>query len=667
MNSKKWKMKVHLSSLKELSKKLYDTNEALISELVANSYDAYAKNVKITFSEDELMIQDDGHGMNETDLNNFLTVGLSTENPPTSKISPRIKLGSKGIGKLATIGLSQVVTISSKKDGKTNTFTLNADDIFSTTDNEIYYPETQDNHLNILDDTGTTIRMQTFIGNQKFSEKSIAKGLIDRFAQILVKQNEFKVIISNGEAEYELKIEDKRLENVQVLCSINKKIDSFGSQVKISESDIKKLSTIDKSEYTLTNEVLLDKTDFSEIVSKKIKIPIANSHNNFKEVNGINIVGWIGLIKTHKIKDEILIDHENKKIYSSLLHATNINVIAHGRVGQMDIRPDLTIPSKVDYSYLIGELQVDILEDKEYETAARTDRQGYNKNDERTKCVLEAASEVVKALYKKKEELVKENKKLFLQNEKNTTQKATTAISNKISHIFAQIPSNKTEAEEFDNQIKEVVASETGVKVNEPALKKRVFISIKNNSGRKSTGDSGNDIGDAISDTVQEISKISKERISIFYIKNVLENGSSSQLYYKIREEIQPVDYPAQTFGFVVLEKDYIHNWWTAIEFGMLFQHSHKMKSGKFSKISLISKHARAKATRIENVSSGPSKIGDEIDWHHFEPIVRPEPIKINSWVDEFKRMCREISINWSNEIEKKVREIFNKHFSSKS
>ena len=72
----KFIMSLSLNVLNHLGINLYSNIPAVLSEIVANSWDADAKRVDITIAEDQIIIEDDGCGMSADDINNkFLYVG----------------------------------------------------------------------------------------------------------------------------------------------------------------------------------------------------------------------------------------------------------------------------------------------------------------------------------------------------------------------------------------------------------------------------------------------------------------------------------------------------------------------------------------------------------------------------------------------------------------
>lgn len=64
----KYKMSLSLNVLNHLGINLYSNIPAVLSEIVANSWDADAENVEITIENNEITILDDGCGMDAKDI-----------------------------------------------------------------------------------------------------------------------------------------------------------------------------------------------------------------------------------------------------------------------------------------------------------------------------------------------------------------------------------------------------------------------------------------------------------------------------------------------------------------------------------------------------------------------------------------------------------------------
>ncbi|MCQ2230212.1 MAG: ATP-binding protein, partial [Bacteroidales bacterium] len=110
-----------------LGRDLITSPDIAILELVKNSYDAHATNVKIIFDEDYLCIADNGKGMTKSDLvNKWLFVAYSAKSDGTEDISYRSKIkrhyaGAKGIGRMSCDRLAKKLTLTtrSSKENKT--------------------------------------------------------------------------------------------------------------------------------------------------------------------------------------------------------------------------------------------------------------------------------------------------------------------------------------------------------------------------------------------------------------------------------------------------------------------------------------------------------------------------------------------------------------------
>lgn len=98
----------------------FTNDESAILELVKNAYDAKALTVSLTFSKETLVIEDNGVGMNTSDIHDkWMHVGKSEKQYDIvdDKKQVRILAGSKGIGRFALARLGEKVKLHSKKDG----------------------------------------------------------------------------------------------------------------------------------------------------------------------------------------------------------------------------------------------------------------------------------------------------------------------------------------------------------------------------------------------------------------------------------------------------------------------------------------------------------------------------------------------------------------------
>src|ERR1700749_44444 len=107
----KYTMRLSLSVLNQLGLNLYSNVPAVLSEVVANAWDAEARVVDIWLDlvDHKIVITDDGNGMDLNDINDkYLNVGYQkrdVEGPYTSTLHRHV-MGRKGIGKLSLFSIA---------------------------------------------------------------------------------------------------------------------------------------------------------------------------------------------------------------------------------------------------------------------------------------------------------------------------------------------------------------------------------------------------------------------------------------------------------------------------------------------------------------------------------------------------------------------------------
>lgn len=121
VDNSEFKLDVDLNVLNHLGIGLYSSTPAVVTEIVANAWDADATRVDIQITESTILVTDNGHGMGARELQGrFLKVGYARREQPGGDRSPkygRPVMGRKGIGKLAMFSLANRIEIRSKMDG----------------------------------------------------------------------------------------------------------------------------------------------------------------------------------------------------------------------------------------------------------------------------------------------------------------------------------------------------------------------------------------------------------------------------------------------------------------------------------------------------------------------------------------------------------------------
>lgn len=113
-----YSLTIGLNVLNHLGVNLYNSVPAVLSEAVANAWDADAQNVSIDIGVDSITITDDGHGMTRDDCSKkFLTIGYARRKDGGMTPGGRAVIGRKGIGKLSLFSIADVVEIHTARNG----------------------------------------------------------------------------------------------------------------------------------------------------------------------------------------------------------------------------------------------------------------------------------------------------------------------------------------------------------------------------------------------------------------------------------------------------------------------------------------------------------------------------------------------------------------------
>ena len=128
-----YNLTLSLNVLEHLGINLYSNVPAVLSEIVANAWDADATEVHITWSDKDrtIVIQDNGTGMTKQDINErFLLTGYSrrSEQPGLTALE-RHPMGRKGIGKLSSFSIAEIVEVETAKDNELNAFRMDVNEI----------------------------------------------------------------------------------------------------------------------------------------------------------------------------------------------------------------------------------------------------------------------------------------------------------------------------------------------------------------------------------------------------------------------------------------------------------------------------------------------------------------------------------------------------------
>ena len=353
---KEYKLNVDPRILELLGPNLYTNIYYVLAELIANAYDADAKNVYIIANPDDIRVEDDGHGMSYSDgeIRNYLNVAAVSRHDENDSFtrSGRKKMGRKGVGKLAALSVSENVDILTVSNGEKSGFVLSRR---PKNGNELEPIEESDIEFIHVENNGTAIVMKNPQYRLHKTLTAIKRNLLKIFPLV---NSEFCIHIIRGEESLIIDNFDKNI--VDELCSLITLGDEFSSLCELVPD--------------------IYSSERSELVSPKEKkiIPLVMTDNDGTEHEyPLEIKGWIGAYKTTRGRKAEMTDFPDNFI----------SLFANKKLGEFNILP-LVGQNKLNEVYVVGQLHVDLFELSELPDMALSNRQGYKSDDPRYEAVL---------------------------------------------------------------------------------------------------------------------------------------------------------------------------------------------------------------------------------------------------------------------------------------
>jgi len=204
------KMTFDPMTIEHLGVRMYSTLPPVISELIANAYDANAELVTVILNDDdvikEIIVEDDGDGMLFDEINEkFLKIGRNRRDDegdePTEK--GRRVIGKKGLGKLSFFGIADEIVISTRKAGKENIFAMRWVDIKVAKD--AYEPTIIKLNEAYEGNTGTTITLKGIHRESDFNPEDLAISI----SKIFIVDPSFKVQVQHN-SEDPIRVRNER-------------------------------------------------------------------------------------------------------------------------------------------------------------------------------------------------------------------------------------------------------------------------------------------------------------------------------------------------------------------------------------------------------------------------------------------------------------------------
>ena len=175
-------------TIEHLGVKMYSQIPSAVAELIANSYDADAGEVKVKLydegNEKRIEVVDDGVGMDFAEINEkFLRIGRNRRKDvgDRSPSGNRKVTGKKGLGKLALFGIGDVIEIVTVKkgSGKKITFVMDWRELISTKGHD-YEPSYKEEECS-EELSGTTIVLKKLRRKSPFDRDDFAAESLETF------------------------------------------------------------------------------------------------------------------------------------------------------------------------------------------------------------------------------------------------------------------------------------------------------------------------------------------------------------------------------------------------------------------------------------------------------------------------------------------------------
>lgn len=365
-NEKTYRIEIDPRILELLGPSLYTNIYYILAELIANAYDANAKNVYIIQQNDRLVVEDDGTGMSydEGDIDKFLNVAVETRTSNQQAFvegsnRTRRKMGRKGVGKLAALSVSHDVRILTARNGEKSGFVLSrtvpADhSLRAIPEEEITFEKVNGN--------GTSIVMCNPQYKLHKTLPAVKNNLLKIFP--LVDHN-FRIHIINGNKV--CIIDSFEEEIIQALGGLIVVGDRFEFLTKSFSSGLKDHKTLDKN--------LIVRIPMYEKVLKGL-VRRDGERADFL----LAIEGWTGIYRTSK----------GKKDDPSDFPDNFLSLLSNRKMGEYNILPSIG-KNSLNEVYIVGQLHIDLFEDSDLPDMALSNRQGYKSDDDRYQEVIKFA------------------------------------------------------------------------------------------------------------------------------------------------------------------------------------------------------------------------------------------------------------------------------------
>ncbi len=457
--TKEYALNIDPRILELLGPSLYTNIYYVLAELIANAYDADARNVYIIEHPNEIVVEDDGHGMSyeKGDIGKYLNIAKESRTSDIDSktaIFKRKKMGRKGVGKLAALSVSENVFIKTIRDGEKSGFILSrhVDDSHKLKS----IPEEEIN-FEMIKNNGTSVSMK----NPQYSLNKMIDTIEKNFIKIFpLLDSDFQLHLIRNSKDYLIKRNEKVM------------IKEFSSLITLGD------------EYEKLGEYMDPKLDKKRLFLNKPEKQITVSMMDKNRENTkciISIKGWLGTYQSTKGK-------KTKEVTE--FPDNYISLYANKKMGEFNILPFVG-KNSLQEVYIVGQLHVDAFEDSNLPDMALSNRQGYKSDDPRYIEVLKYVKETLlneilklRSIYvdmtkkdkeKRKIRQLEEAEKVFREKVDSFRNETSKEAAEKIKKMGSNIDGKSIEKVIYNSLNNH--SSDLGIKPKLDSQKKKVLIS----------------------------------------------------------------------------------------------------------------------------------------------------------------------------------------------
>lgn len=340
--STEFTMRVGLGVLDSLGINLYSNAAAVLTEIVANAWDADSNSISIDWvkGSDTITIEDDGAGMSFADLNaKFLTVGYrkrETDGLRSPKFD-REYMGRKGIGKLSVFSLANEVDVYSRvAGGDIEAFSIDLLRLQASVKSESPYHPRRIIYSGPFPASGTRLVLSRLnLKRLDITIKALRKRLARRF---------------------------------DVFQGLSKAPDGFAILINGDPIGVDDREDLQRLEYIWT----LGESSFTAAETPAVKRRWTLD-GTVDAARGWSLKGWFGSVRTPK---DLQVDDDPEQSLRNIIIMARKRPIQEGILDQLNF-------NKLFGSYVTGQISAEFLDSDDLEDIATSDRQRLMEDDER--------------------------------------------------------------------------------------------------------------------------------------------------------------------------------------------------------------------------------------------------------------------------------------------